>query len=119
MHDPNKTWKKAKEFLREKINSGGLENLIMNDNKPLTFNTEIAYIMRVYLRGKESKLEVENCLNPTTALLVPFIKEATESAGVINPKPQHKYQEAQYKFDLYLDYKDKIKAFAKSMNLTI
>lgn len=119
MKSPETTWSIAQSFLRAKVRIGGLQTLVRNDDKPLVFGAETAYKMRVYVGENEGKLEREHfeSLNEVAAVLAPFVKEAAKCAGVIDPAPQHRYQEAQYKFDLYSECKDKIKEFAKSMKL--
>ncbi len=121
MKDPEATWKQSKSFLQEKVVAGGLGGMITASAKTLNFSPENVYRMKRYLAGNEEKLEAHHyaAMNPIAGFLAPFIKEAVESAGVIKPTPQHKYQEAQYIFELYSDYKDKISAFAKSMKLTL
>ena len=87
----------------------------------MNFSTENMMRMRRYVSGNEQKLEQQfyASINPIPGFLAPFIKEALVFGGVLNPAPKHKYQEAQYIFELYSEYKDKIAGFAKKMKLTL
>ena len=121
VHDPANTWKKSKSFLQEKVVSGGLEGLIMGSAKELDVKAEDAYRIKRYVAGNEAKLQAQYyaTLNPIAGFMAQFVKEALDWAGVTMQTPQHKYQEAQYIFELYSEYKDKITSFAKAMKLTL
>lgn len=93
----------------------------MGSMKTLNFTAENVLRMRKYLEGNESKLEQQYyaTIEPIAGMIAPFVKEALTYGGVINPGPQHKYQEAQYIFDMYSDFSEKIAAFAKKMKLSL
>jgi len=121
LNDPETTWKKSKPFLQEAVVTGGIEGLFTNPTKGLNLSPENAFRMKKYINGDIDKLESTHYekMNPIAGFLAAFIKDALKSAGVIEPTPQHKYQETQYIFDCYSDYSDRIASFAKKMKLAL
>ncbi len=93
----------------------------MGSAKNLNLTPENVLRMRKYLGENESKLEQKyyETLEPIAGFIAPFVKETLVYGGVINPGPQHRYQESQYIFDFYSDYKEKIATFAKRMKLPL
>ena len=113
--NPENTWKNAKTFLNDIVVAGSIGSLIPNN--PLQFTAEEVFEMRRYVKDNEEKLEIQHykSLNPIAGLLVPFVKEAVEMAGVINPKTSHKYRDALFISDLYEKHKAKVAQFTKSI----
>ena len=77
--------------------------------------------MKKYVGNNANKLEQQyyTSINPIAGMMAPFLKEAATYAGIINPTPKHKYQEAQYIFDCYTGYQENFAHLAKKFKLTL
>lgn len=116
---PEHTWKSAKSFLADTATAGGIESLILS--KPLHFSGEEINELRRYVNGKEERLESQHYteLNAIAGLLAPFVKEAAEAAGAVNPKPWHKVKEAKFAAEVCERDKGKVAEFVQTMKLII